>query len=102
MSTLIISDQRMLEAIDRLLNQGVERHQKDICEAIGIEPQRISKIRSGKQHFIAENIRLMAKVYKVNLNYIFGFEDRFFTKKRVNKNINKAFTNSLKLENSLN
>ena len=99
---LIISDQKMLEAYDRLQDLGLAKNQKEICEAIGVEPQRIYKVRIGKQHFIAEHIRMMAKTYNVNLNFLFGFETRFLTKKAVNKKVNIAHGNMVNLESSRN
>lgn len=86
---LDITDQRMLDAIDRLIQLNKIRFKKEACEAIGVEPQRLWKISSGKQHFTAENIRKMALEFNVNLNYLFGFEERFFAKKGVNKNVNR-------------
>ena len=90
---LDVTDQRMLDAIDRLIQLNKIRYKKEACEAIGVEPQRLWKISSGKQHFTAENIRKMAEEYNVNLNYLFGFEERFFAKKGVNKKVNKATEN---------
>jgi len=94
---LLITDERMLESIQRLKDLNIASSQKEVCDAIGIEPQRIYKIRDGKQHFIAENIRLMSKTYNIPLDYLFGFSNQFFDKKKVNKNVNRDVDNNLNI-----
>ncbi len=87
---LNVTDQKMLEAFDRLIENRKERFKSDICANMNIHLSSVNNIRIGKQHFSAEHIRLFAKYYNVNLNFIFGFEEIFFAKKKAaNKNVNK-------------
>ncbi len=83
-----ITDQKMLELFDILISNGKVKYYYEVCEAIGIQPQTMRNIRIGRQSFSAEHIRMMSKVYDVNLNYIYDFEDKIFNKKKVSKNVN--------------
>lgn len=94
---LNVTDFKMLQVVDHILQLGKERFKKDICEHIGIHAQTLRNIREGKQHFTAENIRMMVMEYNVNLNYIFGLEDNVFMKKKVNKKVNKEYKNHLNI-----
>lgn len=89
MSKLNITDQKMLDVFDYIIDTGKERFKAEICRNIHIDPQTIRNIRIGKQHFTAENIRLMVKYYNVNPYYILGLEDKIEPKKGVNKNVNR-------------
>lgn len=87
---LYVTDNKMLEALDILIRDGKERYKSDICENINIQPQTVRNIRLGLQHFSGEHIRLMAKNYNVNPNFLLGLDTRFYGKKRYNKNVNKG------------
>lgn len=84
---LNVTDQKMLEAFDRLIETRKERFKSDICANMNIHLSSVNNIRLGKQHFSAEHIRQFAKYYNVNLNFIFGLEDTFFAKKVANKTL---------------
>lgn len=94
---LNVTDNKMLDAIDRLVNDGKERYKKYICESIGLQPQTLRNIRIGKQHFTAENIRLMAEKYQVNPNYIFGYDTVFYRSYNVSKKVNSGQKKTINL-----
>ena len=89
MSKLNLSDQRMLEAYQHIITSGKERFKSQIHEKIDFIAQNFRNVQLGKQHFTAENIRLLCKEYQVNPNFIFGFSNQVFTKKSLINPVNK-------------
>ncbi|WP_300434035.1 hypothetical protein [Christiangramia sp.] len=89
MSKLNVTDARMLEAYEHIINTGRERWKLDISRNTGIINQNVRNIKLGKQHFTAEDIRQLCKVYNVNVEFIFGFSSRIFNKKKPINRVNK-------------
>ncbi len=77
---LLISDQRILEFIDSLLDRDKVSSQKEFCENVGINRMALSNIRNGKQSFTVAHISNICTKYNVNANWIFGFEKKVFRK----------------------
>ena len=71
----------MLELIQVLISIGEIKYKTEFAKALGVHKQLITLIQSGKQHFTAENIRKACEIYKVNTNWIYGFETNVFRKK---------------------
>jgi len=89
MIKLNVTDDRMLQAYEHILDSGKERFKSAIHEKIKLIPQNHRNIGLGKQHFTAENIRLLSKHYDVNLRYLFGFSTQVFGKKNSIISVNK-------------
>lgn len=80
MSTLkkYISDQRMLKLIEVLKASGQIRFNQTFLDAIDMPKQNIRLVKLGEKHFTPEHIHMACKTYKVNANWIFGFEKEIF------------------------
>jgi hypothetical protein len=70
------SDKKVLELIKILKDRGDIRFEKEFCESAGLLPQNLSRIRNGHAHFTADHIRNVCIAYKVNANWIFGFDEK--------------------------
>ncbi|WP_027381837.1 hypothetical protein [Epilithonimonas caeni] len=57
---------------------------KQFAVSIGLNPTNINKIKNSEKnpdrnyHFTLEQIRKVGEVYKVDMNYIFGFTDKMY------------------------
>ena len=80
MSTIkkYISDQRMLKLIEVLKTSGQIRFNQTFLDAIDMPKQNIRFVKIGEKHFTPEHIQMACKTYKVNANWIFGFEKEIF------------------------
>lgn len=79
------TDKKMLEAFDILKNSGAVSFRTTIYEIIGWTKSRISQLKNQDKenykqsyHFSAEDIRVFCDYFKINVNYIFGFESNFY------------------------
>lgn len=79
-ATPSIVDKRMLKLIDLLKTNGTIRFTQQFLDTIGMLKQNIRKVKSGELSFTATQIYLACKTYKVNANWIFGFEKEVFKK----------------------
>jgi len=99
---LAISDQRMLELIDKLLASGKIETKKQFCEYVTehghctLHQQHIHQVTTGKQRFKIAHIEAICKIYNVNANWIMGLEKNIFRDKPVNKIVNTKTTKSTK------
>lgn len=74
-------DNKILELIERLKQLKTIRFDADFCRDIGIKNQNLIVIKNNpKCSFTVEQIYTICKVYNVNANWIFGFEENTFKK----------------------
>jgi len=74
-------DKKIFDLMEVLLASGAIRFKVDFCRAIGMYPQVLNQIASGRNHFTLEQVNSICEVYKVNANWILGSEDNIFSKK---------------------
>lgn len=86
------TDKKMLTAFDILKDSGEVSFRTVIYDVIGWNKSRISQLRNQDKenykqsyHFSAEDIRVFCDYFKINTNYIFGFESNFYRDKAKNK-----------------
>lgn len=79
------SDKNILRLIELLKFQNKITTTANFCEVIGMQPGTVSKIANGKNHFTVSHIEAICKKYKVNANFIYGFEDVVFRDKSMKK-----------------
>lgn len=77
---LNITDARMLQLAEILQQKEIIRFRQEMWDAIEIKKQTISNIRLGKQHFTVKQIEMASRIFKVDLNWIFGFSTKIFRK----------------------
>lgn len=77
---LFISNARMLDLMDYVIQNHVRKTstQYAFCESIGAAASIIADIRSGKKSFTIKHIHTAAKIYKININWLFGLEENMF------------------------
>lgn len=46
-----------------------------------MKSQALTKIKNGKQRFTVHQIHKACEIYKVNANWIFGFQDNVYNEK---------------------
>jgi hypothetical protein len=73
-------DKRIFDLMDMLMSYGEIRFKVDFCRSVGMYPQVLNQIASGRNHFTLEQVNSICKVYNVNANWILGTEDNVFTK----------------------
>jgi hypothetical protein len=76
----------MLKAISFLKESKVIKFKREAYAVMNLDEIRVYKIEhpdNSKQghHFSVEHIRLFCEFYKINSNYIYGFESEIFRKK---------------------
>lgn len=93
-----ITDKSILRLIELLKFQNKITSSKNFAEIIEMQPGTISKIQIGKCHFTVEQIYTICQKFKVNPNFIFGYDTQvfrdnldmhindFIMNKKVNKN----------------
>lgn len=94
---MYLSDKTILRLIELLKFQNKITTAKNFCEVIEMQPGTISKISNGKSHFTVEQIDKICQKFKVNPNFIFGYETQVFRDDTethikdftVNKKVNK-------------
>jgi DNA-binding Xre family transcriptional regulator len=72
------SDKSILRLIELLKFQNKITTAKNFAEIIEMQAGTISKIQSGKCHFTVEQIDTICQKFKVNPNFIFGYETQVF------------------------
>lgn len=92
------SDKTILRLIELLKFQNKITTAKNFSDVIEMQPGTLSKIATGKNHFTVEQIDKICLKFKVNPNYIFGYDTQvfrddsethikdFIVNKKVNKN----------------
>lgn len=73
-----ISDRRMLQMIDALIIIGVIETRQEFLNAIGMRKENFNKILSKELGFQKEHITKACRIYKINLNWLFGIEKERF------------------------
>lgn len=79
------TDKNMIAAIDHLKNSGEIPFKQVAYDVLKWEKSRISKLKNQEKenykqsyHFSAEDIRVFCEYFKINVNYIFGFESNLY------------------------
>jgi|GEM_PF-2730520 len=85
---MFITDKNMIKAIDILKESGEIPFKQVAYDILKWEKSRISKLKNQSQdnykqayHFSAEDIRVFCEYFKINVNYIFGFEPNLYCDK---------------------
>lgn len=73
-------DKKIFDLIDLLLSQGKIRFKVDFCRTVGMYPQVLNQIASGRNHFTLEQVNSICKEYDVNANWIVGSDSNVFNK----------------------
>lgn len=73
-------DKRIFDLMELLMSYGKIRFKADFCRAVGMYPQILNQIESGRNHFTLEQVNSICKAYDVNANWILGTEANVFTK----------------------
>ena len=83
------TDKKMLELIEYLKSIGKIRYDNEFCEAAGLKPQNLIRIKQGLAHFTPDHIRNICEEYRINANWVFELETTIFRRqKRVNVKVN--------------
>ncbi|MPS65761.1 hypothetical protein [Chryseobacterium sp.] len=82
---MYLSDKNIIKAIDILKDSGVIPFKYIAFEVMGLNASRVYKIEHPEKfkteyHFSAEQIRLFCEHFKINVNFIFGFESNMYRK----------------------
>lgn len=72
------TDKHILRLIDVLIFNKEISSTKEFCQEIGVLEQTVSKIKKGTNHFTVAHIETICKLYNVNANWIYGFENKVF------------------------
>jgi len=86
----------MIRAIDILKASGEIPFKQVAYDVLKWEKSRISKLKNPdnyKQayHFSAEDIRVFCEYFKINVNYIFGFELEIFRKTEGSRRVTNVY-----------
>ncbi|MBY0487071.1 MAG: helix-turn-helix domain-containing protein [Flavobacteriaceae bacterium] len=74
-------DIRILRLMDVLIFQKKIINQRQFCNDISILEQTMTKIKNGTSHFTIVHIESICKIYRVNPNWIFSYDDKVFRTK---------------------
>jgi len=77
-----IADIRIIKLIDLLKYEKKILTDRNFCDLVDILPQTLSKIRLGTSHFTVQHIEAVCKIYNVNSNWIYGFENNVYREKK--------------------
>ena len=72
------ADKRILKLIDLLIFEKKIKNQNDFCSEVGLLLPNLSKIKKGESRFRVSHIEVISKKYNVNINWIFGTENKVF------------------------
>jgi transcriptional regulator with XRE-family HTH domain len=70
----------MLDLPDILLAQGMITYKKELLELLNLERQHWNNIKNGDRNFSKAHIYIVCKKYKINANWLMGFEKSVFRK----------------------
>lgn len=79
-------DTKILGLIDMLIAVGTIDYAKDLCIAIGMPKQSITRIRQGKAHFTSQHIANICKIYNINANWIFDIQKNVYNPTEIQLN----------------
>jgi hypothetical protein len=68
----------MILLIETLVKKGVIKFRQDFLTVIDLKKQNYRQITEGNASFTVEHIRLACEHYKVNANWIMGFEKNIY------------------------
>ncbi len=68
----------MLKLIEMLKFSGKIKFRQDFLDVIDMPKQNFRKVLQGEHHFTVNHIERACKEYKVNVNWLFGFEKKTF------------------------
>lgn len=79
------TDKNMIKAIDFLKESGNIDYKTEAYGVMGLDTSRIYRIQHPEKfkqghHFSAEDIRVFCDHFKINSNFIFGFENVMYRK----------------------
>ncbi|AZA82216.1 hypothetical protein C1637_09705 [Chryseobacterium lactis] len=84
---MIESDKNMLKAIDMLKQSKVIKFKTEAYLVMNLNTVYVHKVKNpdlekyrNYYHFTAEHIRLFCTQYKINANFIYGFETNMYRK----------------------
>lgn len=81
---LHIASERMLKLIDHLISEGKVSTRQEFYDVIDFKKQHYRQIATLKlQNFTLDHIGKACKKWKVNVNWIFGFEKDMFREKKI-------------------
>lgn len=72
---LFISDARMIQLMEYCVATGLAKNRAQWCNSIGYSPMNWSGLIAGRRGFTNAHILAAAKMYDVNLNWLFGLEE---------------------------
>lgn len=75
------SDKRIIKLIDLLIFQQRVSTIRNFCQEVDILEQTVSKTKKGINHFTVAHIEVICKTYNVNVNWVYGFENKVFRTK---------------------
>lgn len=79
MNKLSIYDQRMIDLMNYCIAEGLADNRKDFLEKIGFaHANNLSPIMAGNRSFTNDHILEAGKVFKVNINWIYGLESNMW------------------------
>jgi hypothetical protein len=79
-ANLPIWDKRMIQLADHCVKHEVCQSRRHFCRQIGLTPENLPQITSGKQSFRLHHILAAAQLYGINVNWIMGLEQEMFRK----------------------
>lgn len=75
------TDKKILRLIDLLIFQQRVSSIRNFCQEVDILEQTVSKTKKGINHFTVAHIEVICKTYNVNVNWVYGFENKVFRTK---------------------
>lgn len=95
-------NEKMLLLIDILKSLNIIRFDQEFCNALDLPKQTLTKIKNSEKYFTVAHIRMARKVYRVNLEWIFGFSDAIFIDHPVDPRLaNKEYVQRLEAVNKI-
>ena len=97
---MLISDKKTLEVLEILKARGDIRFENEFCEVIGLKKQNLIKIKNQEEtqkenHFTAQQLLKVGEIYKVDMNFLFGFASEPFLNRGKLKNTKSTITSTL-------
>ena len=89
-----ISDKQMLKLMELLKASGRIQYDIEFLDAIEMPKQNIRLVRLGEKHFTPDHIHKACKKYKVNANWIFGFDKQLLRTSNSASTVDKIAINN--------
>lgn len=81
------TDQQIIKLITILKSRGIIRFDAEFCREIGLLHQDLIKIKKGLRHFTLSHVHDVARIYDVNLYWLFGISDKIFMNEPLTKKL---------------